>query len=323
VSKLEKVYHLHNILSQRRTPIGRQDLMDELVCSQATFYRLLAELRDTLGAPVEQDPETKRFFYDRSLAGNFELPGVWLSSEELQALLSAQEVLSRVQPGLLDEELGSLRTRIGNLLQDKGIDDETQARRIRIIHQASRLVPAEVFHPVLTALTQRQQIKIIYRARTREATTTRDVSPQRLTNYRNNWYLDAWCHLREGLRSFALERLDSIQKLDTPTQEIDEPTMHEHFTSAYGIFSGPADNLAVLLFSAKMARWVAEEQWHSQQTGQFLEDGRYELKLPFGHPQELILDILKYGPDVEVQAPKFLREAVSDRLNQALEQYAG
>ena len=136
--------------------------MDELGCSQATFYRLLAELRDTLGAPVEQDPESKRFFYDRSLAGNFELPGVWLSSEELQALLSAQEVLSRVQPGLLDEELGSLRGRIGKLLQDKGLDDETQARRVRIIHQASRLVPAEVFQPVLTALTQRRRINIVY-----------------------------------------------------------------------------------------------------------------------------------------------------------------
>ena len=46
MSKVERLYHLHNILSQRRTPISRQDLMERLECSQATLYRLVAELRD-------------------------------------------------------------------------------------------------------------------------------------------------------------------------------------------------------------------------------------------------------------------------------------
>ena len=61
MSKVERLYHLHNILSQRRTPISRQDLMERLECSQATFYRLVAELRDYLGAPLEQDEETAVF----------------------------------------------------------------------------------------------------------------------------------------------------------------------------------------------------------------------------------------------------------------------
>ena len=55
MSKVERLYHLHNILNQRRTPISRQELMERLECSQATLYRLVAELRDFLGAPLEQD----------------------------------------------------------------------------------------------------------------------------------------------------------------------------------------------------------------------------------------------------------------------------
>ena len=58
MSKVERLYHLHNILNQRRTPISRQDLMERLECSQATLYRLVGELRDFLGAPIEQDPDT-------------------------------------------------------------------------------------------------------------------------------------------------------------------------------------------------------------------------------------------------------------------------
>src|SRR5690554_3795177 len=85
VSRRERLYHLHDILRQRRTPISRQDLMAELGCSQATLYRLIAELRDHLGAPLEQDPDGRGLYYDRSLAGSFELPGLWISPEELQA----------------------------------------------------------------------------------------------------------------------------------------------------------------------------------------------------------------------------------------------
>ena len=85
MSKVERLYHLHNILNQRRTPISRQDLMERLECSQATLYRLVGELRDFLGAPIEQDPDTRGFYYDRSYEQPFDLPGIWISPGELQA----------------------------------------------------------------------------------------------------------------------------------------------------------------------------------------------------------------------------------------------
>ena len=105
MSRLERVYHLHNILRARRRPISRKQLMEDLGCSQATLYRLIAQLRDELGAPLEQDPETREFYYDNDLAGNFELPGIWISPGELQALLMAQQVLSQAQPGPMASEL--------------------------------------------------------------------------------------------------------------------------------------------------------------------------------------------------------------------------
>lgn len=72
----------------------------------------------------------------------------------------------------------------------------------------------------------------------------------------------------------------------------------------------------------KQSRWVADEQWHPQQAGRFLEDGRYELRVPYSDPRELVMDILKHGPDVEVMAPSELRAAVADRLRAASGQYA-
>ena len=142
MSKVERLFHLHNILNQRRTPISRHDLMDRLECSQATLYRLVAELRDFLGAPIEQDEDTRGFYYDRSYEQPFDLPGIWISPGELQALLTARQVLGNVQPGLLEGELKSLQGRITSLLQKKGVEPEGDESRIHIQNVAGRAVPA-------------------------------------------------------------------------------------------------------------------------------------------------------------------------------------
>jgi len=139
----------------------------------------------------------------------------------------------------------------------------------------------------------------------------RVISPQRLTQYRNSWYLDAWCHQAGGLRSFALERVRQQNLEDEPAKEVSPAVLSAHFDQSYGIFSGPAEYVAGLRFSAEMARWIAEENWHPDQQGAFETDGSWLLKLPFSSARELIMDILRYGSEVEVLAPDFLREAVA------------
>lgn len=321
MSRRERLYHLHDILRQRRTPITRQDLMAELGCSQATLYRLINELRDHLGAPLEQDPDGRGFYYDRSLAGNFELPGLWISPDELQALLTARHVLGNVQPGLLEDELEGVQQRINQLLDAQGLNFSAQPGRINIRHDAGRPVPADLFEDVLQSLFKRQRLAITYHGRRRDDVSEREVSPQRLTGYRDRWYLEAWCHRSQGLRSFALERIRDIRRLDEESTELPEEEISGHFDQAFGIFSGPAEHEAVLRFSPEAARWAADEVWHPEQRSEWRDDGRFELTLPFGRSRELTMEILRYGADVEVVAPDFLRKEVSGQLETALGYY--
>ena len=97
--------------------------------------------------------------------------------------------------------------------------------------------------------------------------------------------------------------------------------MAGHYESSYGIFSGPAEHTAKLKFTAEMSRWVAEEQWHPDQKGSFDDEGAWTLELPFSSARELVMDILRYGPEVEVQSPDFLRDAVADSARQAAALY--
>lgn len=321
MSKVERLYHLHNILDQRRTPISRHELMERLECSQATLYRLIAELRDYLGAPIEQDEDNRGFYYDRSYDQPFDLPGIWISPEELQALLTARQVLGNVQPGLLEGELASLQRRISSLLKKKGVEAGDDDSRIHIQAVAGRPVPDHLFQDVLGALLGRKRLHITYHGRGRDSVSERVVSPQRLTQYRNSWYLDAWCHEAKGLRSFALERIREQRVLDEAAREVKPGELAAHFDRSYGIFSGPAKHTARIRFTPEMSRWVADERWHPDQRGAFDETGAWVLELPFSNPRELVMDVLRYGPEAEVLAPESLREAVGAAAQATSEQY--
>lgn len=318
----KRINDLCRILEARRRPISLRDLMDALECSESTVRRAMNRLRDEFNAPILYDPSAKGWHLDRSSnARTFRLPGPWLTAAELHALLSCHQLLHQIEPGLLGPEMAPLMEHIETTLAKHGLDRTLLAERVRLVAIGARPVPSETLVAVAEALLRGRRLHVTYHSRSRDETRERTLSPQRLTWYRSNWYLEAWCHQSDGLRRFAVERLLSARPLATAAEPLPTADLDAHFADAYGIFAGPATQTATLLFSGERARWVADEQWHPHQQGRHLPDGRYELALPYGRAEELIMDILKYGPDVEVTAPAELRDAVADRLEEAAARY--
>lgn len=322
MDRYERILSLHRILKSARYPVPLARLMDELECSRATVYRDIAFLRDALGAPLDSEGENAAFFYAADEAERFELPGLWLSSEELQALLALNELVGRTGPGILQSALAPLRSRIDRLLSDQTDGRSFPIDRIRVISYGTRKVDEATFRHVASAVLNRKRLRFGYRARSTNEATQRTVSPQRLTHYRDNWYLDAWDHERNALRSFALDRIARAELLDETAEDRADAELNQHLASSYGIFSGAPKAWATIRFSPHAARWVADEHWHSQQQGQWLKDGRYELKVPYSNSRELLMDVLKYGPDAEVVAPVSLREEMKIMLQLALGAYS-
>ncbi|MBX9813009.1 MAG: WYL domain-containing protein [Burkholderiales bacterium] len=324
MDKFDRIYELHKILRSRRTPISREDLMARLDnCSAPTIYRLIRLMKNCLNAPIEWHEELGGYYYQRDAdGGTYELPGLWFNAQELQALIVFDRLLENLEPGLLGEHLAPLSRRVTELLAHKRLGLAETARRIRVLGMAARPTGAW-FHVLAGATLQRRRLRIVYHGRDRDRVTERTVSPQRLVHYRDNWYLDGWCHLRNDLRSFAVDRIRDARELEETADSLPEARLDEYFASAYGIFSGKANKTAVLRFTPERARWVADERWHPQQAGQFLIDGRYELKIPYRDERELVMDILRHGPAVEVVEPEPLRKTVAGLLKAALARYPG
>ncbi len=322
MDRFDRIYALHRLLAGRRVPISEKDLETALECSRATVIRTIGTMRTFLNAPIEYDRERNGYHYATGgLSAPWELPGLWFSAAELQALLALEHLLADLSPGLLAEELNPFRERIEALLHRQDIGTGELYRRLRMLGMGRRAVNQVLFRGVTSALSQRRRLKLGYRSRSRDQVTERLVSPQRLVHYRDNWYLDAWCHMRDGLRIFALDRMLGTEVTEEPALEMEDEDLDANLARSYGIFQGVPRATAVLRFSPRMARWVADETWHPDQRGQWLLDGRYELEFPYADPTELIRDILRFGADVEVVKPKALKEMVVEQLQTALTQY--
>lgn len=322
MTKTARLYRIE-MLIKARGHVSFRELLDELEVSPATLKRDLEYLRDQLGAPIEYDRYVNGYRLGKDLRGHkHELPGLWFNERELYSLLMAHQLLSDLDSdGVISRHLQPLLDRIHQMLGTSEADTKALLKRVRIISSAKRPVPSQFFELVGEALLKRKRLHLRYLTRGRGEVSERDVSPQRLVHYRNTWYLDAWCHARDGLRRFALDAIEQATALETKAKDVALKQVEAEMDGGYGIYAGSRRRWATLLFQPQAAQWVGREEWHPQQSVRWLQDGRLELRLPFANLTEIAMDVLRHSDQVEVIEPADLAEYVAGALSRAAASY--
>jgi predicted DNA-binding transcriptional regulator YafY len=298
MDRTERFYRIDRLIRAHQcVPVER--FLRELEISLATFKRDIEYMRSRFHAPIVWDRERSGYRFSATTrdAPRYELPGLWFNASEAHALLTMIHLLRNLEPGVLTRRVEPLRERLMALLGSTSHTAEQIEKRIRILRMTARRMKLEHFEVVATALLGRRRLRMTYFSRGRNEESERDVSPQRLVHYRDNWYLDAWCHRTEGLRIFALDCVRAAHLLD------------ERARAA----------TARIRFTPERARWVSGEDWHPKQVGRFEPDGSWTLEFPYSDDRELLMDLLKHVPEVEVLGPSELKRRFADALRSGLE----
>jgi predicted DNA-binding transcriptional regulator YafY len=320
MSEIDRLYSYRTLLTGRRA-VPRDEILSKLEISQATFKRDLAKLRDRLNIPVVFDRDLGGYRLDNTDRRQ-ELPGLWFSQDEILALLTIQNMLEQLEPGLLGPKLKPLQQRLDDMLTGQGLSAETLSQRVRLVHAGKRRLKLKCFELVAKATLERKQLKIQHFNRQTGKTVERTISPQQLVHYRDNWYVDAWCHLRKEVRSFAVDAIAECEQLDVDAKELDADQLRTSMQSGYGIFGGAVKGWAKLKFTPERARWVKHEEWHQNQRSVLKNDGSLELEIPFSDERELLGDLLKFGPDVEIIEPSSLKIMASEAIQKMARLYS-
>ena len=328
MDRTERFYKIE-LLIRSRAGVNFDELRRELEVSPATLKRDLQYLHDRMDAPIVYDRDDNVYrFADAAgtngspAASTHQLPGVWFSEKEIRALLTMHQLIAGLDDGgVLGRHLQPMLDKLHGMLGASASEAQALMRRVRIASPARRPVPSRWFEEAVSAVLSRRRLLISYYTRSKRSESERVLSPQRLLHYRNTWYLDVWCHASEGLRRFALDAVRSAKVLDEPARDLPLPEVEQALDQGYGIFGGARLRQATLHFSAEAAQWVAQEEWHPQQQLKAQSDGSLRMRIPYSEPTELVMDVLRHGPNVRVVSPPELAQLVQDQLKQTLANY--
>lgn len=315
MEKIDLIQTIHRRLQQSPEGINRLTLTLELNCTPPELSDAIATMQKQYGAPIQYRNSDRTYYYE-SEQPEFQLPGIWLTAQELRGIVTVLNILRELNDGLVANELDQVQQQLQDYMQQRGLKADDITQRVKVLSVGRRSINNVVYQQVTDALFGRKQIEIQY-ASIKQTISRRSISPQTLVLYRDNWYLDAYCHQRQQLRTFMLSRINSAVISAEDAIEFNSHELKQHFHNSYGIFSGENTHTAELLFSAHVAHQVAQQQWHPHAKGQWHGDD-YQLTLPYNDQRELLRDLLAYAPDVQIMAPAELKEAYFQRLKDAL-----
>ena len=198
------------MLLQRRPNQKAAGLAAELGISVRSLHRYFAML-DEMGIPIYAERGPHGGF---SLVRGYKMPPLVLTPEESVAVALGTGMVEELWGQLYREPARAALAKLENLLPDEQRQEVAWARRSLIatgMHRSNLDVLAPVLEKLRRAVREHRRMTIHYRSGSSPHPEPRDIDPYALVHRWGWWYAIAYCHLRQGERTFRLDRIVELQ----------------------------------------------------------------------------------------------------------------
>jgi proteasome accessory factor C len=175
----------------------------------------------------------------------------------------------------------------------------------------------EALSTIRAAQERRRRLRLRYLVPSRDEISERDVDPVRLVTMQGHWYLEGWCHRAEAMRLFRLDRLESVEILDTEATPPRDATATDLSEEA---FAPSDDTPRVTLLLEPHGRWVSE--YYPVESVTEHADGRMTVVLRTVDPWWIVRLTLRLGGAGRVIGPDEVADLVREQARAALDGYA-
>ena len=145
------------------------------------------------------------------------------------------------------------------------------------------------------------------------------IEPYRLVFAQGGLYVIAFVPEYKQLRTFAVERIQSLSVSEDRFDPVDLP--EDAFAHSLGVNQGPPERIQIV-FEPHIARYVKQRIWHSSQRTEETEDGTLSMTLDVCNDWALRSWILGFGPLARVISPPELVRQILDEADRTRLQYA-
>lgn len=288
-----------------------------LKTSRRTVFRDLKELQ-TIGVPYRFNSEKGGYTMDP----DFFLPPVDLNlTEALSLLLIVHKARGSIGfPFKNAALLGALK--IENNLPARIRDYcNTALENISTSFgsQAATSKLDKLFASLQKAIGLKQKTAISYDSFFDKEVLELELQPFHLFYNKRAWYVIGYSSEHKSIRTFKLNRILEIELLDKKFIDGDDFELSEYLNRAWSMIPEGRIYQVRLRFLPKVAKNVAEVQWHCSQKVNFNDDGSAEIEFRVNGINEIAWWIMGYGDQVQVLSPKVLRKKIVSAAQRMIE----
>lgn len=317
---LERMLRIHQAILSGKHP-NASTLARELEVSTKSIQRDLDFMRDRFELPIQYDSARHGYFYDGEVSG---FPALQITEGELFALLVAEKALQQYRGTSFEKPLVSAFRKMASSLPDAvSLHLADWENSISFRTSAVPLLDLEVFDQLAQAAAKRRQLRINYRKPGASAGEDRVIDPYHLANINGEWFLFAFDHLRDDLRTFAPTRIQRVEPTGETFERPEKFSVENRLRDSFGILSGTGDYHVVIRFRPVVADYIREKRWHPSQELKELKGGGVELRMKLSGLAEVERWILGWSGNATVVSPAELKRSVLRAARLTLAEHEG
>ncbi len=315
---LERMMRIHQALQSKSYP-NSSSLARELQVSAKSIQRDLEFMRDRLGLPLEYDGSRFGYYYTQEVAA---FPTLEVTEGELLALLVAEKALQQYRGTSFEKPLlSAFKKMAASLPETISLNLSDWEQTISFRTSAEPILNLEIFDTVTKAVAHHQQLELLYRKPGQTGGERRTVDPYHLANVNGEWFLFAFDHLREDIRTFAPARILEVNATGKTFVRPRRFSLQKRLRDSFGVRSGQGDFLIRIRFNELVADYIREKKWHPSQRLIERPNGEIELRLKLSSLDEVQRWVLGWAGNATVIAPPELAVAVQMAAARILENY--
>lgn len=289
--------------------VGMDELIFKFGVNKRTIERDFERLRDEMNAPLEYDKPRRMYHYTDP---TFSVPNVVLTEGELFTVSTVMPLMEQYKNTPLERSFKNIMAKIASFLPDTvTVDSSFLNTDISFISDPLPKIDAEVFNQIFKAIKSRSVVSFGYKSSGSKVFKEKIFDCYHVVCQKGNWYVLGLDHGAADFRVFALSRIKNIVPAGETFSVPKDFDIHRHIDLNFGIWNNPEPPEEYeFLFSAKMANYVLEREWHKNQLIAQHEDGSVLLKFSSNQKQMVFSWAMGFGDSVTVIKPERLREKI-------------
>lgn len=294
------------ILTLQRQPGQKAaDLAEKLGVSVRTLHRYF-EMLDEMGVPVYAERGPYGGF---SLVRGYKLPPLVFTPEEAVAVSLGTSLVHEMWGTLYHEAAQGALAKLENVLPDEQRQEIAWARRSLVATGMNR-ADIEMLAPSLEklrrAVRENRRVSMTYHSGTSPHGETRELDPYALAHSIGWWYVVGWCHLRNALRTFRVDRIAALTLTDQTFTVPADFDIRAYLAQEWMDAQPLKVRMRFMPDFAHLAQY-GRGYWESLEEG---ADGAVTVTFSAPDVYSAASNALAYGPAVTVLEPSEVAQAV-------------